>query len=93
MPRCVVFRQKLVKLSEFTLLVMDECHHAVKNDPYNDIMKLYLDVQLETLPVGERREKLPQVAGKIKISRTVCQCYRINSPFMKTLLLTHTKHV
>ena len=48
-------------LGLFTLLIFDECHHTVKNDPYNRIMGHYIDEKFE----AERTRKsvdLPQVS-------------------------------
>ena len=38
---------KRVAISQFSLLVFDECHHTVKDHPYAQLMKLYLEEKLE----------------------------------------------
>ncbi|XP_071815867.1 ATP-dependent RNA helicase DHX58-like isoform X5 [Apostichopus japonicus] len=38
--------EKKVHLEDISLLVLDECHHAQKEHPYNRIMKLYLQKRL-----------------------------------------------
>jgi len=47
--------QAEVDISSFSLLIFDECHHAVKGHPYSKVMAHYLDKKLE----GSR--SLPQV--------------------------------
>nr|CAB3237967.1 probable ATP-dependent RNA helicase DHX58 [Phallusia mammillata] len=54
-----MLREKLVTISEFTLLIIDECHHTVKDDPYNNIMKIYLDKRLD----ASSDVSLPQIVG------------------------------
>ncbi|XP_076121081.1 ATP-dependent RNA helicase DHX58 [Alosa pseudoharengus] len=49
--------EKHVKLTDFTLLIIDECHHTQKDNVYNKIMGHYLKRKIE----GERR--LPQILG------------------------------
>uniref|UniRef100_A0A674CXM7 RNA helicase n=1 Tax=Salmo trutta TaxID=8032 RepID=A0A674CXM7_SALTR len=48
---------KHVELSQFTLLIIDECHHTHKEGVYNKIMGRYVAQKLK----GERR--LPQILG------------------------------
>ncbi|XP_076000381.1 ATP-dependent RNA helicase DHX58 [Genypterus blacodes] len=48
---------KHVELSDITLLIIDECHHAHKEHPYNQIMRIYVEKKLR----GEKR--LPQILG------------------------------
>ncbi|XP_046894879.1 probable ATP-dependent RNA helicase DHX58 [Hypomesus transpacificus] len=48
---------KHVELTDFTLLVIDECHHTHKEGVYNTIMHRYVEKKLK----GERN--LPQVLG------------------------------
>ena len=38
---------KRVAISQFSLLVFDECHHTVKDHPYAQLMKLYLEEKIE----------------------------------------------
>ncbi|XP_064604095.1 antiviral innate immune response receptor RIG-I-like isoform X2 [Liolophura sinensis] len=47
-------------LSEFTMIVFDECHHTLRKHPYNVVMSSYLD---EKLREGGPRRPLPQIIG------------------------------
>lgn len=49
--------EKHVELSDFTLLVFDECHHTHKESVYNKIMALYLEMK------HRRNGNLPQILG------------------------------
>ncbi|XP_048847929.1 probable ATP-dependent RNA helicase DHX58 [Brienomyrus brachyistius] len=49
--------EKHVKLTDFTLLIIDECHHTQKETVYNKIMGPYVEQKL----TGEKN--LPQVLG------------------------------
>ena len=42
-------------LATFSLLIFDECHHTKKDDPYNKVMRRYLQEKIDTVP------QLPQV--------------------------------
>nr|XP_026695030.1 probable ATP-dependent RNA helicase DHX58 isoform X2 [Ciona intestinalis] len=46
-------------INELGLLIYDECHHAMKGDPYNSIMKVYHD----NLTKYNGAKPLPQVIG------------------------------
>ena len=46
---------KIPSLSVFSLIIFDECHHTRKGEPYNSVMKNYLQFKKN----GE--EGLPQV--------------------------------
>ncbi|XP_070534805.1 interferon-induced helicase C domain-containing protein 1-like [Ptychodera flava] len=50
--------EKKVTLDEFSLIIIDECHHAMKNHPYNVIMAEYLRLKL-----SNPTTKLPQIIG------------------------------
>ncbi|CAH1791869.1 unnamed protein product, partial [Owenia fusiformis] len=46
-----------VKISDFSLFVFDECHHATKEDVYNKIMYRYRKLKLQ------KAKDLPQILG------------------------------
>ncbi|XP_061190504.1 antiviral innate immune response receptor RIG-I-like [Saccostrea echinata] len=47
---------KRVSLGEITLLILDECHHSRKKEPYNNVMKHYLARK-------RNKETIPQIVG------------------------------
>ncbi|KAK7488765.1 hypothetical protein BaRGS_00020062 [Batillaria attramentaria] len=49
-----------VSLSDFSLLVLDECHHARGGHPLRNLMNLYMDLKFSR-PAGSVR--LPQIMG------------------------------
>ncbi|XP_069490579.1 ATP-dependent RNA helicase DHX58 [Ambystoma mexicanum] len=49
--------ERHVELTDFTLLVIDECHHTHKDGVYNKIMEIYTEKKLR----GDR--ELPQILG------------------------------
>ncbi|XP_076464782.1 ATP-dependent RNA helicase DHX58-like [Babylonia areolata] len=50
-------QKKILSLSVFSLIIFDECHHTRKDEPYNAVMKHYLQFKKD----GER--DLPQIVG------------------------------
>ncbi|XP_051987281.1 ATP-dependent RNA helicase DHX58-like isoform X1 [Xyrauchen texanus] len=48
---------KHVELTDFTLLVIDECHHTHKDNVYNKIMSRFVEIKLK------KERNLPQVLG------------------------------
>lgn len=48
----------LVSLSEFTLLIFDECHHVTGKHPFNLLMKLYMELKWHK---DVSKSELPQV--------------------------------
>ena len=50
-------RNGRVKLSDISLLIIDECHHTDREHPYNQIMSHYLSVKLQPIT----SDVLPQV--------------------------------
>ena len=42
-----VAQEKEVTISQFSLLVFDECHHTNKDHPYNEIMRWYMRTKFE----------------------------------------------
>ncbi|XP_069809596.1 ATP-dependent RNA helicase DHX58-like [Dendropsophus ebraccatus] len=49
--------EKHVELTDFTLLIIDECHHTHKDAVYNKLMEVYLEKKLN------RHRNLPQILG------------------------------
>ena len=55
-------KENQVKLSDISMLILDECHHTTKEHPYNMIMGQYMDDRFG--PVGANQEQgLPQVVA------------------------------
>lgn len=51
-------RDGTVNVTDFSLLVFDECHHANDNHSYNMIMNRYLDIKFQD---DEKAKNLPMV--------------------------------
>nr|DBA27972.1 TPA: hypothetical protein GDO54_008406 [Pyxicephalus adspersus] len=49
--------EKHVELTDFTLLIIDECHHTHKDSVYNKVMQIYLEKKLK------HEKNLPQILG------------------------------
>lgn len=47
---------KQISLQEVSLLILDECHHTRKREPYNNVMKQYLHLKRDS-----KKTSLPQV--------------------------------
>ena len=58
-------KSKRVNISDFSLLIFDECHHTDKGHPYNDIMLRYLEIKFpwHGSPHQTEMERLPQIIG------------------------------
>ncbi|CAL1526586.1 unnamed protein product [Lymnaea stagnalis] len=53
--------RKAFRLSKFTLVIFDECHHTRKDEPYNTLMFSYLKAKIRGSE--EVRANLPQIVG------------------------------
>ncbi|XP_052690671.1 antiviral innate immune response receptor RIG-I-like [Crassostrea angulata] len=49
---------KQISLQEVSLLILDECHHTRKREPYNNVMKQYLHLKRDS-----KNTSLPRVLG------------------------------
>lgn len=58
-----------IKLSRFSLLIFDECHHVRKEEPYNRIMYYYLKIKIKGNE--KRNKKLPQVCLKFIFTKFI----------------------
>ena len=56
-----------ISLPEISLLIMDECHHTRKREPYNNVMKQYLTLKRR----GDKRLPLPQVGDYLLLNTSV----------------------
>lgn len=61
-------RDGIVSVTDFSLMVFDECHHTNDNHSYNMIMNRYLDIKLQD---RERAKTLPMVRHQ---SFNICYC-------------------
>ncbi|XP_066882285.1 interferon-induced helicase C domain-containing protein 1 isoform X2 [Kogia breviceps] len=55
-----------VQLSDFSLIIIDECHHTNKEEVYNNIMRLYLHQKLKNNRLEKENKPvipLPQILG------------------------------
>ncbi|XP_063115237.1 interferon-induced helicase C domain-containing protein 1 isoform X1 [Cavia porcellus] len=55
-----------VQLSDFSLIIIDECHHTNKEDVYNNIMRRYLKQKLKNKALQKENKSvvpLPQILG------------------------------
>lgn len=62
-------RDGIVSVTDFSLMVFDECHHTNDNHSYNMIMNRYLDIKLQD---RERAKTLPMVRHQ---SFNICYCW------------------
>lgn len=58
-------KSRRVKITDFSLLIFDECHHTNKEHPYNEIMLTYLGIKFPPCySVGQSgKVSLPQIIG------------------------------
>ena len=56
-------KTKAVKITDFSLIVADECHHAGRPSNYSDIMEFYIKFKLTEPVSAEPSLSLPQVVG------------------------------
>lgn len=52
-----------IDLVDFSLLILDECHHTNKDYPYNQIMNDYFDLKEGIGGLLPKGRKLPQVSA------------------------------
>ena len=53
---------KNIQVTDFSLIVADECHHAGRPSNYSDVMELYIKARLKMLTTCSQTH-LPQVIG------------------------------
>ena len=58
-------KSKRVSISDFSLIIFDECHHTDKGHPYNEVMLRYLEIKFHSRGSWHQTEKerLPQIIG------------------------------
>ncbi|CAH3035189.1 unnamed protein product [Porites lobata] len=56
-------KSKRVRITDFSLLIFDECHHTGKGHPYNEIMLAYLGAKCPVWGARTQAHNLPQVIG------------------------------
>ncbi|XP_013083292.2 uncharacterized protein LOC106068471 isoform X2 [Biomphalaria glabrata] len=56
------FRKSYLHISDFSVLVFDECHHTHKKEPYLNLMSFYLKAKKQS-NAEESKVSLPQIIG------------------------------
>uniref|UniRef100_A0A2C9KL86 RNA helicase n=1 Tax=Biomphalaria glabrata TaxID=6526 RepID=A0A2C9KL86_BIOGL len=56
------FRKSYLHISDFSVLVFDECHHTHKKEPYLNLMSFYLKAKKQS-SAEESKVSLPQIIG------------------------------
>ena len=58
-------KARRVTLTDFSLLIFDECHHTNKEHPYNEIMLTYLGIKFPSQgsPYQAESTRRPQIIG------------------------------
>lgn len=59
-------KSRRVSITDYSLLIFDECHHTDKGHPYNDIMLKYLGIKYGSRggqELTQERQNLPQIIG------------------------------
>ena len=60
-------KSRRVRITDFSLLIFDECHHTNNKHPFNEIMLAYLGIKFPPQPDSRchqaERENLPQIIG------------------------------
>ncbi|KAK7473348.1 hypothetical protein BaRGS_00035396 [Batillaria attramentaria] len=61
-PQCLVeaIQANEVLITDFSLIVLDECHHAIRKHPYKALMDHYMDVKFAK---DTKQSHLPQIIG------------------------------
>ncbi|XP_059177104.1 antiviral innate immune response receptor RIG-I-like [Physella acuta] len=86
-----------IKLSRFSLLIFDECHHVRKDEPYNRIMYYYLKIKINGKE--NRKKNLPQIIGlsasinvdkattsEEAVSSILITCSNLDAPHLSTVV-------
>ena len=73
-------KEERVELKDISLLLFDECHHAHKEHPYNNIMEKYLALQSQP----GYQHSLPQVLHNFQIMHVSPYCMRFLVSFLIT---------
>ena len=79
-------------LSDVNLLIFDECHHAKKNDPYKQIMRIFDSCPAEQYPrvMGLTASV---INGKVKPSRIESEIKQLEANLRSTCETSHDKDV
>ena len=63
-PMCLVeaARRGEVKVTDFSLLILDECHRTRSKHDFKILMDLYMDAKFSPATTDQPRKPLPQVS-------------------------------
>ena len=66
-PMCLLeaIRQGDVKITDFSVLILDECHQTRANNDFKALMDVYMDAKFAPASTGSPRSLLPQVSSYV----------------------------
>lgn len=80
-----ILRHSIIRMETINLLILDECHHAVKKHPYSLVMSEFY----HTTPKDKRPAIFGMTASPVNLKGTDCFLYTLS----KMILLANVRKV